>query len=381
MIITGELSGETHAAHLIGAIRALSPFPFEFSGIGSTRLAEAGALVIHDYRDISIVGISEVFSKLLHIRRAYVTIKKHLADERPDILILVDFPDFNLLVARAAKRLSIPVVYFIPPQLWAWRQGRIDQIKANADLVLSILPFEEEFFRKRGVEATYVGHPYMEIVRPALEREQFYANNEIDPSAPVICIMPGSRRGEVERHVPVLTEVLGHLDRELGRYTALVPVAASLKTEYLLPLAEGRQNVRFIEGLPHDCLAYSGTAIVKSGSSTLEAAILGCPSVVIYRMSAFSYLVGRLVAKTKYISLPNLIAGRAVFPEFIQSLKPERIAKAAISMLNNDGPPVREELEQIRRKLATSDPQPYRTAARAILRFLEHTHGPLRKTA
>lgn len=378
VIVTGELSGETHGAHLVSAICALSPL--EFSGMGSKVLAAAGVRVIYDYRDISIIGISEVFSKLSHIRRAFHVLKAHLVATAPQLLILVDFPGFNLRVARMARRLGIPVVYFIPPQIWAWHRGRIRQIKARVDLVLSILPFEEPFYRQHGVPVFYVGHPYIQSVRPVHGREQFYAMCDVDAAAPVITVMPGSRQSEARRHMPVLLEVLKRFDRDLGRYTVLVPVADTLKADFFLPFLKDRKNVRLVEGLPHDCLAYSHAALVKSGSATLEAAILGVPSVVFYKTSVLTYLAARLVLKVRHISLPNVIAGKEVFAEFIQSIDPERVAKTMVSMLNKDGPAVQKELEWIRQRLTASGPDPYQLAGKEILRFLEHTYGPLPKT-
>ena len=379
VIVTGELSGETHAARLVTAITALSGL--EFSGIGGPVLERAGVRIIHDYKNISIVGISEVFSKAGHVLEALRVIKKHLKKTMPSLLILVDFPGFNLRVARMAKRLGIPVVYFIAPQVWAWHEGRVRQIRANVDLVLSILPFEEAFFRRHGIRVSYVGHPYAHTVRPVYERERFHAMWDVDPSAPVICVMPGSRQNEARRHMPVLLEVLDRLDRELGRYTVLLPVADTLDAGFFAPFVNSRSNVRLIKGLAHDCLAHSHAAFVASGSATLEAAILGVPTIVIYRISVLSYLVARLVMKVRYISLPNLIANEEVFPEFIQSLDPERIAKAMISVLNNDGPAIRKKLERIRDGLAASGSDSYQLAGNEILRFLEHRYGPLRTTA
>ena len=179
VIVTGELSGETHGAHLASAIRALAPL--EFSGVGGKVLANAGVRVIYDYKNISIIGLSEVFSKVAHIRRAFRVLKEHLVTTAPHLLILVDFPGFNLRAARMAKRLAIPVIYFIPPQIWAWREGRVKQIKANVDLVLSILPFEEPLYRRWGIPVSYVGHPYAQTVRPVHREDQFYAMWDVDP--------------------------------------------------------------------------------------------------------------------------------------------------------------------------------------------------------
>ncbi len=377
-IVTGELSGEAHAAHLVRAVNALSPM--RFSGMGSQTLSGAGVDVIQDYREISITGMSIplFLSKANLIRRAFRTLKEHLATTRPGLLILVDFPGFNLRLARLAKRLAIPVVYFVAPQVWAWHRGRVRQIKANVDLVLSILPFDEPFFQRFHIPVSYVGHPYAKGVKPVLSKEDFFSACNVAGDGPVITIMPGSRQSEARRHMPILMEVLERLDRDVGRYTALLPVADTLAGGFFDPFLKGRTNVIPVRGLAHDCLAYSDIALIASGSATLEAAILGVPSLVFYKISLPEYLAARAIVKVPYISLPNIIAGKEVFPEFVRSVNPERIAKAAVTMLHNGRSAVQKDLEEIRSRLsAPSGSDPYQTAAKAILRLLEHRYGPL----
>ncbi len=373
-IVTGELSGETHAARLVHAL--MQALPMQFSGIGSTMLSEAGVRTVCDYRNISLTGLSEVLAKAGHIRHAYRVLKDHLKRERPDLLILVDFPGFNLRVARLAHRLDIPVVYFIPPQLWAWRKGRIRQVQSSVDLVLCILPFEEALYRDHGVPVAYVGHPYVRTVKPEYEKEAFYSMFGIDGSAPVITVMPGSRQNEAGKHMPLLLSVIDHLKAGLDRLTVLLPIADSIDDAFFTPFIENRGYVIPVKKLAHDCLTYSDAAIIASGSATLEAALLGVPSCVVYKISAFSYLIARMVVKVKYISLPNILAGKEVFPEFIQSIDPQRIAKTVISLLNSDTSAVRKELAQLKTML-DAGPDPYQAAADRILQFLERRYGTL----
>lgn len=379
VIVTGELSGENHAARLVRALT--NQCPLEFSGIGSTALARAGVDVIYDYRNISLTGLTEIVKKSGEIRNAYKVLKQHLLSIAPHLLILVDFGGFNLrLAARLAKRLSIPVIYFIPPQVWASRKGRIKKIKSLIDLVLSILPFEEPLYREHHIPVVYVGHPYARSVTPLYSRDAFHALIKLDREGPVITMMPGSRPNEVRRHMPVLLRVADHLDQELGPYTVLLPVADSLDEHVLAPYLKERHKIVPVRGLAHDCLKYSDAALITSGSATLEAAILGVPSLVIYKLSYVEYFLARLIVKVPYISLPNLIAGREVFPEFIQHLNAERIAKSVVSMLQNDRSEIQKELDRIRQKLDSSGPDPYEKASNKILEFLEHTYGPLPKT-
>jgi lipid-A-disaccharide synthase len=369
VIVTGELSGEIHAAHLVAALKESANI--EFSGIGSRRLADAGVSLVHDYRDISLTGLSEVFSKAGPIWKAYAALKRHLREGAPDLVILVDFPGFNLRVARQAKHLAIPTVYFIPPQIWAWRKGRIRQIKLWIDLVLCILPFEEALYRTHGVPVRYIGHPFVRTVKPRHGKDEFFSMFAIRGDRPVITMMPGSRPDEVRRHMPVLMEVLDHVRARLGRFAVLLPVAETMDEAAFAPFIKKRGAIIPVAGLPYDCLAYSDAALIASGSAALEAAILGVPSVVLYRMSTLSYLIARMVVDVRHISLPNILAGHEVFPEFIQSLDAEKIASTLVSMVNNDKAPVHKELEHVRKELAVPNRDPYNIAAAEILRLLE----------
>jgi lipid-A-disaccharide synthase len=380
VIVTGELSGETHAAHLVRAIKDQTSL--RFSGLGSAALAAEGVDIIHDYRDISLTGFTQIVTKGSKIKKAYQALKNHLDEVSPHLLILVDFGGFNLrLAAPLAKKLGIPIVYFIPPQVWASRRGRITRIKSLVDLVLCILPFEEAFYRERGIPVAYVGHPYARSVKETYSRDDFLSLVKADGRTPLITVMPGSRLKEVKKHMPVILQVAEHLDREVGRYTALLPVADSVGDNYIQSFVTRRNNIIPIRGHTYDCLKHSDAAIIKSGSSTLEAAILGVPSVVIYKMSYVEYLLGRMIVKVPHISLPNIIAGKEIFPEFIQSLDAGQIAKSVVSMLQSDTSPLKEEMDGVRKKLNISGPDPYRTAGNEIVRFLERTYGPLSETA
>jgi lipid-A-disaccharide synthase len=380
VIVTGELSGEAHAAHLVQALTNLRPFLF--SGIGSARLAAAGVDIIHDYRDISLVGIAEILTKAGRIRKAYRILKEHLRTTRPSFLILVDFPGFNLLVARLGKKLSIPVIYLIPPQLWAWRKGRIRKIRAYVDLVLCVFPFEEQLYHAAGVPVAYIGHPYIHSVKPLYpSRAAFFGSLDVSPKGKVITLMPGSRHNEVCKHMPVLLDVVNKVNEKLDDVTFLLPLAETVKEELLHPYLTNGGNITLVNGHSHDCLAYSDAAIIASGSSTLEAAILGIPSVVVYKISLLSYLIARMVVRVQHVSLPNIIAGKEVFPEFIQSLDPEAIANSLLYVLNNGRIGIERELQALRERLATQGSDPYERAAEKITQLLGQINEPLSKTS
>jgi lipid-A-disaccharide synthase len=375
VIVTGELSGEIHAAHLVEALQA--SLKAQFSGMGSARLQETGVRVIVDYKEISITGLSEVLWKLKYIRRAYDALRDHIRRERPALLILVDFPGFNLKIAKFAKALGIPVVYFIPPQIWAWRKSRIRKIRERVDRVICVLPFEKALYDENGVDATYVGHPFMNTVKPLYSREEFIGKLGIDKKGPMITIMPGSRENEVRKHMPTLLAVIANLERRIGKLTVLLPLAENIDFQLVEDYISGRPSVHAFKGLSYDALVASDLAFVASGSATLEAAILGVPTIVIYKISSLSYLLARILVKVDHISLPNIIAAKEVFPEFVQHLNPEDIAEKAAYMLNNGRESVKADIETIKGRLGGFDS--YKMAKDEITGYLEHLYGTLSK--
>ena len=368
-----------HAARLVESFK--SDFPARFSAVGSNRLAQAGAFIIEDYRNISVMGISEVFSKLGHIRQAFKKVKKYLREARPSLVVLVDFPGFNLRIAAFAKKLGIPVIYFIPPQIWAWRQGRVEKIKAYVDKVISILPFEQKFYESHGVDVAYVGHPFVNTVKPKYGKEEFFRqlDMEIDDDRPIVTIMPGSRGNEVAKHLPLMLKAVDIIEKAIPDVIVLLPLAESIDPAVLGPFQDRLHNVRVLHDSAYDALSYCHTAIVSSGSVTLEAAILRTPTIVIYEISHLSYLIAKMVVNVKYISLPNLIAQKEVFPEFIQNLDPEKIAQKAVYMVQNGKKEIEKDLNTVVEILGKYDS--YELAADIIEGFLERKNGPIPETA
>jgi lipid-A-disaccharide synthase len=372
-IITGELSGEMHAAHLVKSLK--KRFPFQFSAVGGKRLVEAGVDVIHDYQNISITGISELFSKTTHIYNAWKTVKKHIGLTRPALVILVDFPGFNLRMARFVKKLGIPVLYFIPPQVWAWKKKRIRKIKRYVDRVICILPFEKTLYDQHNIDAVYVGHPFVNTVKPSLSRENFLKQIDSDGSNPIITIMPGSRENEIRKHVPILLKTISIMKKSIPGMVVVLPLAENIEEHILEPFQDSLGETVIIKNRAYDALAFCDTAIVASGSVTLEAAILRTPTLVIYKISLLSYLIARMLVKIEFISLPNIIAGKAVFPEFIQDIDPEKIAEKALYMVHNGKETIQEGINGIIEKLGHHDA--YESAADTIVGFLEKRHVSL----
>lgn len=372
-IISGEFSGELHAARLVESLKNVHPL--HITAVGSNKLREAGAEIVYDYRDISVMGLSEVVSKILHLKRAFSIVKEHIRKTRPALIILVDFPGFNLRMARYAKSLGISVIYFIPPQIWAWREQRIKTIQSCVDKVISILPFEKQYFESHGVDCVYVGHPFESTVKPALLREEFMKNIRVEGSPTIITIMPGSRHNEIKKHLGPMIKTVSILKKHIPELKVVLPLAENLRRDDIKDLRHLLGNTIVMEGFSRDALAYCDLAIVASGSATLEAAILQAPTIVVYRISAFSFMMAKLLVKVKFISLPNIIAGREVFPEFIQNIDPQRVAEKALDMLHNGRQAIQNDLQEIIQKLGHHTP--YESASDAVVELLEKEYEPL----
>ena len=341
--------------------------------MGSDKLAACGVEIVRDYRDISVTGLSEVVAHIHHIRRAFDEVKTYIRTHRPDVVVLIDFPGFNMRIARFAHSLGIPVMYFIPPQVWAWKKGRLKKIKEHVNEVVCILPFEQELYRKEGVRSTYIGHPFAHTVKPGMPREDFLKSIDVPTDRPILTIMPGSRRNEVARHIPALSEIIKIIRSRRPGIAVLMPIAESIDEAEFASFLKYLPGIIPIKGGAYNALAYCDAAIIASGSATLEAALLKAPTVIIYRISWFSYCIARLLVNVPFIGLPNIIAGKEVFPEHIQRLEAETIANTALSMIDKGRSHFAGELGSIIDKLKVEDS--YGLAAGAIISILEKEQG------
>jgi len=311
-IISGEDSGDFHGANLALAIREILP-GVQIDGVGGSRMAAAGVSLIFPSSSLSVVGITEVIGRIPSIVKGWRRIKTYLQQQLPDLVVLVDFPDFNLhLVAPQVKKLSIPLVYYISPQLWAWRQGRIKKILALVDRMLVVLPFEEDFYRQSGVPVRYTGHPLVDE----------FAGFEVLPRSqrPYIALLPGSRLTEVKRLLPLMLEAAVLIRKNRPEQKFILPLAPSLSDGFLKEMipAALRNWVVLVRKPLSTSLRDVFFAIVASGTATLETALAEVPMVVVYRVGKLSYLIGKKLISVPHISLVNLIAGREVVPELIQ---------------------------------------------------------------
>ena len=349
MIVAGEASGDMHGAKLVEAMQALDPELF-FCGIGGEALRSAGVELHVDAAELAVVGFTEVFVKASAILRGISCAKDMLRRLRPDLLILIDFPEFNLHIAGAAKRYAIPVLYYISPQIWAWRAGRVKKIKARVDHMAAILPFETEFYARQGVPVTFVGHPLLdgesETDRPRMTTPV--------SGQKVIGLLPGSRDSEIKRHLPVMLQAADRLHATDEALEFWISVAPGLNRRDIETQIENHAPLapcRLVEGGGAAVLGQAQLVIVASGTATLEAAIWGTPMIIIYKLSPISFWLGRLLVRVNHIGLVNLIAGRQMVPELVQAAaSAENIAAHVHRMLSDPQSlaALRSELKQIR---------------------------------
>ena len=360
LISAVEASADMYAAWLLEAVRERMPEAV-FFGCAGDRLRAAGCETVVDAHRISTVGVFEILKDVPRIYRQFLRLVGEAKRRRPALAVLVDAPGFNLHVARRMKRLGVPVLYFIAPQLWAWRPWRVGRVRRWVDRLLCIFPFEEKWFRERRVPAEYIGHPLAWRVRPTESRSEFLRRWNLREDKPLVVLLPGSRRREIALNLPRLVETARHV-----RAQCAVVAAPGVQ------LNGGGLPV--ITGATWDALAHADVAVAASGTVTIEAALLGIPLVVVYRVTEPSWLVGRLLVRTPFYSMVNLVAGRQVVPEFIQkNFAPARVAEEANRLL--ESPPARAEmragLAEVARRLATEgDP-----IARAAQRTVEMVEG------
>ena len=320
MMSAGEASGDLHGATVCRALKSLDPHTRVF-GMGGSRMAAAGAEIVVDPTARAGVGTSEVIGRIPSLFRAYRLLVRCLHRERPQALVLIDFPEFNLRLARQAKRARVPVVYLMPPQLWAWRSGRIRQMASRVTQVLAAFPFERDLYEQARIPVEYVGHPLLDVVPLGLTREEARPRLGIASDRIVIGLLPGSRREEVQQLLPPMLDAAGRLasaDSRRAFVLGLAPTVSRAAIEEHIGRAAA-PPVDVVDGLTHEVMAAADVLLIASGTATLEAALLGTPMVVCYRVSRLTEMVGRLMSQIPWISLPNIVARRTAVPEVLQA--------------------------------------------------------------
>lgn len=339
VIVAGEASGDLHAAHLIEALREMEP-GLEVSGIGGPALEAAGARLLFRSEDLALVGVSEVFGKLKTIWGALKGMGQHLKDQRPDLVILVDFPDFNFRLAKKAKSLGLKVLYYISPQVWAWRQKRAQVMARLVDHLAVVFPFEKDFFEAQAPElkVTFVGHPVMD--EDQANQRKAGQVLPVPEGAELVGLLPGSRHSEISRLLPLMIETARYMRQKNPRLHFLLPLAPGLTLDDLEPhISDGAMpGITVLPGRAAAIMAQSRVLIIASGTATLQASLAGTPMVVVYKTGVLNAFVARRLIKVKHIAMPNLIAGREVIPELLQEqATPRAVGDKALSLLA-DGP-------------------------------------------
>jgi lipid-A-disaccharide synthase len=366
--VAGEASGDLHGATLARALGTLAP-GIRLAGMGGTAMAAAGVRLVQRAERVTVVGGTEALGRLPALWQAFQALRRHLRERRPRVLVLIDFPEFNMRLARTARQLGVPVVYFVAPQVWAWRRGRLRAITRDVSRVLAIFPFEVGLYQEAGVPVEFVGHPVLDVL-PELDRNAARSGlAAVDET--LVGLLPGSRDAEVRRHLPVLLDAATRILARRPRTRFALPVATTIPVAPVEAVVfKSRLPVGVLPGAAYRVMAAADLLLVASGTATLEAACYGTPMVVLYRLSSLSYGLARvLVRGVSHISLPNIVAGREVVPELIQGgATPAAVAAAAFRLLEDDGVRAtqREALLEVRARLGEAGAG--LRAARAVLR-------------
>jgi lipid-A-disaccharide synthase len=371
-MVAGEVSGDLHGAHLVEAIHRIDS-DVQFYGVGGDGLERAGMKLLYSSRTLSVVGITEVLPKIGSILKTLRGLKQSLDRERPDLIILIDFPDFNLRLAKYAHRRNIPVLYYISPQVWAWRPGRVRQISRWVKKMIVFFPFEVAIYKNAGVDIDWVGNPLIDIVKPILSRDETFRRFGLTPGRQTISLLPGSRASEIKRLLPILLDSVKLLQKEIQSLQFIIPLAPGITKAMVSPFLE-RVSVPIIliEGQTYSVMNVSDLLITASGTATLEGAILGTPMVIIYKVSTLSYWIGRALVHVDHIGLVNLVAGKGIVPELLQKdANPQRIAEEGLRILRDPdlSQRMKESMVEVRQRLG--EPGAAERAARIVYAFLQ----------
>jgi len=373
LLSCGEASGDLYAGALTRELRALDP-AIAVAGLGGPQFAAAGGRLVDDYRDLAVTGLTEAIAKLPRSLEARRRLVADAERHRPDALVLIDFPDFNFRLAPLVKRLGVPVVYYISPQIWAWRPKRLATIRRIADRVLVIFPFEESIYREGGVPVEFVGHPLIDLATPADDRRGFLSARGLSPDAPTVAILPGSRANEVSRILPELVAAAERIAAAVPRAQFVIARAPHLDDRLFDGLRNVSLRTAIVEGDADTVLASADVALTASGTATVQAALHDTPMVIVYRVSPLSYRLLRRLVKVDAIGMVNLIAGERIVPELVQdAFTAEAVAAEAVSMLTDPAraASVRSGLAKVRARLG--GPGASHRAAEAILRVVKES--------
>jgi lipid-A-disaccharide synthase len=376
LIIAGEASGDLHGSNLVSALKVLMPHA-RFTGMGGSRMREAGVETLFGIERMGTVGVIEVLGEFDHYYKVYRTLMKEIASGKYDAVILIDYPTLNLRLAKQGRRFDCPVFFFISPQIWAWRKGRIHDIRESVSKMFVILPFEEKLYLNAGVDAEFLGHPFVDMVHPSRAREQSREKYSLKPEVKTIGILPGSRLNEVNSLLDVMIQAGEKIRKELGSCQFLLPVADSIDPDLIRQrLGENSLGIQLVEGETYDVMNSCDMLIIASGSATLEAGILGCPMVIIYKLNPLTYFLAQLLVKVPLVGLVNIVAEEEVVPELIQNkVTAENISAEVLKVLKvpEKAKAVRERLLKIRESLG--EPGVMKVVAKRIADFMDEVRA------
>jgi lipid-A-disaccharide synthase len=376
LIVAGEASGDLHGSHLVEALKNLRP-ESRFSGMGGKKMRSEGVETFFDIERMGAVGAIEILEELPHYIKVYRRLSKEISSGRYSAAILIDYPTLNLRLARLCERANVPVFYFISPQIWAWRKGRIKQIRETVSRMFVVLPFEEKLYLSADVDAQFLGHPFADKVHPSMQKTDALKEFGLNPDQKIIGLLPGSRKNEIQSLLKIMLGAAQKIKADLGDCQFILPVADTIDPELIRQQLNGNPlNIRLVRDKAYDVMNCCDFMIVASGSATLEAGILGCPMVIIYKLKAFTYFLARILINTEMIGLVNIVAEELVVPELIQGeATPDNIAKKALLHLNDP-----ERLQQVRERLlkiraSLGEPGVMNRVAKSICNYLDEKPG------
>jgi lipid-A-disaccharide synthase len=376
MIMAGEASGDLHGSNLVREIRRQDP-SIAFYGVGSRNMKNAGVHLLADASQISVVGATEVITHLRPLCRVFNGLKRFLNTDRPDLLILIDFPDFNIMLGKKAKKLGIPVLYYISPQVWAWRKGRIKTIAALVRAIIVVFPFEVALYKNAGADVRFVGHPLTDVVKSSYNQAEAKAQFGLAAGKRTIAILPGSRMREITHLLPDMLRAADILSQRFQDIQFALPVAPTLSENFIRSfIQKSPVPVTLVDGRVYDILRASDAALVTSGTATLETGLMAVPMVIAYRVSGLSYFIGRMIVDVDHIGLVNIVAGKRIVPELVQQeATPQNMADEMSRFLDNPAycQEVRSRLLEIRSRLGEEGAST--RVASVVLEFLQNSAG------
>lgn len=356
LMVAGEASGDMYGAEVARSLRQKYP-GCRIYGLGGPRMREAGVEMQSDIRHTAVVGPFEAISQLGKLYKVFRNLAEHIESEAPTAAILIDFPDFNLRLAKRLKDAGSPVIYYISPQVWAWREGRVNQIRNLVNKMLVIFPFEEQIYRGAGVDVEFVGHPLINTVRATKSKQQFCAEYKLDPRQPIVALLPGSRRKEVRYILPTMCQAAERIAAQKPETQFVLPMAPGLDRQLIESIIQARP-ITIVANETYNAVRYSRAAIVASGTATLETALLGTPEVIVYRISRATWFLGKFLLKVRMFGIVNIILGEEVVPELFQDkMTPDNITKAAIRLMDDVWlqSRIRGNYERLRRQLGSGN--------------------------